>query len=266
MVFDKKGTYLQSKHLLKQIGERVLFEIQLRKDVPIFICTMGKVGSTSLFRSIKGIHSGVVLMDHIFFPDQNKWRLQKKWKLRRLYKWVVENNNPINIISSVREPIGRNISMFFQCFNAYTGVSFRNACFTNKELKALFLLNFPHDEPLKFFDRTIKRSVGIDVFSKPFSKNGYDDYSKGNKRLLVVRVDLDNEIKEQVLSDFLGILGLRLINANLGTDKEYWDLYKEFSRNVRFPEFYIEKMTESKYFHHFFGQHESNDLKSKWRT
>lgn len=219
---------------------------------------MGKVGSSSVYQSLLDQYAGAVLHTHGFNAKR------KDLCLRRLYRWTLEDGRPLNVISLVREPIGRNVSAFFQNFRRDAGVHYADSHLSVPELRSLFLTNYEHDIPLEWFDKTILPTFGIDVFASPFPESGTSTYSRNNIRLLVMRVELNDEEKAKAIGDFLGMSDVRLRNANISDSKEYAAMYAAFRDGVKLPPEYISKMCDSKYFKHFYSREVIEATRRKW--
>jgi len=221
----------------------------------VFIYQMGKVGSISLARSLKAIPGNnlQIYRGHgISFHNQFKHLREKS-----LY-----------IISPVREPIGRNISAFFQNLKRDTGLDVPELSKrTSTQLRGLFLKKYKrHDLPLYWFDKFILKNFNIDVFATPFShKEGFSTYSRGRINLLVIQSEIDDNKKEKIITDFLGLeKPLRLIRTNVGDQKNYASLYSLFKNEVWLPSEYITKMCESKYFNYFYDEETIESVRSRW--
>ncbi|MEQ9304407.1 MAG: sulfotransferase family 2 domain-containing protein, partial [Marinoscillum sp.] len=136
---------------------------------PVYILQMGKVASTSIRNSLEEQYQGLVTHSHHFMKNKeykhakhrNKWR-----KNERVYDYYFSDEfNGLKIISLVREPIGRNVSAFFQTFSRNMGVNVHQKKFTMDELRSGYLENMKHEVPLIFFDH-INEYFNIDVYSK----------------------------------------------------------------------------------------------------
>lgn len=190
----------------KLLREKVFFKRYLKSNIPVLVYQMGKVASSSVTESLLRHYSGVVLQAHYFSPNH------KDWRVRRLYHWVMSEAKPLNIISLTREPIGRNVSAFFQNFEKHTGVPYHMANYSLEELKAIFLEKFPSQRPALWFDRNIKKNFGIDVYVNSFPKCGCATYDHKNIRLLVMRSELNDNEKVKVIRDFLDLNEFQLVN------------------------------------------------------
>jgi hypothetical protein len=209
---------------------------------------MGKVGSTSILRSLVSQYPGLVLHAHVFDGHYYEPRVV------RLHRWWTATGKSLKVISPVREPVARNVSAFFENFERETGVPFPESTFSIQELKKIFLSSYPHEEPLEWFDQHILSNFGIDVFDKPFPASGVATYAKNNVSILVMRAEISNTAKAQAIMHFLGLERFVIQDSNIGHAKPYAHIYAQFKRQVLLPQAYITRMHGSKYFRHFYGR------------
>ena len=235
--------------------KKFFFTRRLKNSPPVFVFQMGKVASSSIFESLKQQYSGAVGHAHHIGEDN--------WMSVQLHEWY-QNGNPIKIISPVREPVGRNISGFFQQFEDYTGIDVTECKLTHKEIKRYFLDKFDHQLPLRWFDEMMNTYFNIDVYAIPFPSNGHCTYSNKNVDLLVLRIDISDAEKEKAIREFLDFPNFILEKSNVGSQKEYNALYQEFKNNLKLPDEYIETMCNSKYFKHFYSASEIEKTKKQW--
>ena len=87
---------------------------------------------------------------------------------------------------------------------------------------------------------------------------------EGNLQILVIKLELDDAVKEEAISGFLGLSGFKLSRLNVGQEKAYAKTYQEFMETIRLPEAYIECMCNAKYTRHFYTDAEIEDIRSKW--
>jgi len=250
-----------AKKLLRHVPqwlEMLWFERRLRKATPVIVFQMGKVGSSSLYKSLVRQYPGVVEQLHSLAANH------PKPKARRLYRWAVTDRQPVHLISLTREPIGRNISAFFENFARDTGCAYRESKFSVLDLQRLFLVNYRHDLPLRWFDTQIRGNFGIDVYANPFPASGIATYVKDNVRLLVMRSELPDHEKSAAVSEFLGLPSLELENANIGEQKDYANTYRTFRKEVVLPADYVTRMCESKYFNHFYPRETVESVRARW--
>jgi hypothetical protein len=235
-----------------------MFPIRRRRAIPVLVYQMGKVGSSSLGKSLYREYPGVSVNAHDFSASHNKWLV------RRLYRAVMEEGSAVNIISLIREPIGRNVSAFFENYERDTGVNYRRSQLTVEQLRELFLVNYRHDLPLDWFENHIENRFGIDVFASPFPESGFGTYESGRVRLLVLKLEIPDAEKESAIGSFLNIPSFRLQRANVGELKIYADMYAAFKREVRLPAEYVDRMCDSRYFRHFYSRDVIEKVWRRW--
>jgi hypothetical protein len=227
---------------------------------PVLIFQMGKVGSTSLHGSLRPLWPGLTIHTHNIAKDIER----NKKGIRLVYDRVIQKGGPLFVISPVREPIARNISDFFQNFELYTGVNYNESTFSIEELIELFLRKSYHNGPGAWHDTHFKPIFGIDVYDYEFPPNGVQVIHHNNTKLLVMRSELPDCVKESVVRDFLNLPIFSLANRNVASDKEYSEAYRKFKEAFSPPNWYIQKMYESRFFKHFYGEKQKEKLIRKW--
>ncbi len=248
------------KNFLKDLFIKLTFPIKLRKAVPVLIYQMGKVSSSSIYHPLKKSYPGLVIHIHQF--NEHCYF----WEAREIYSYFKSGKQTtFKIISLIREPIGRNVSEFFHRFKMYAGVEFKENNLTLTQIREKFLSQIDHDYPLDWFDLNIKDHFGLDVYEKPFSKVGYDYYKNNQIEMLVMKHDLDDDLKNNLIAKFLNIEQFKQEKRNVGESKEYRITYSEFRNTVKLPNDYLDKMRYSKYFKHFYSTEYIENVLSKWK-
>ena len=227
-VVNSRGLYLS-----KQVHQWFYFNSRIMQHTPLIIYQMGKVASQSMYYSLRKVYPGVVVNTHTFNS------VDKDWRIRKIYEHCVLNSRPLNIISLTREPVERNISAFFQNFERDTGIQYKKSNLSMTKLKELFLENYNHDIPLKWFDENIKINFGIDVYSDTFPEYGFCAYTKMNYCLLILRSELEDEVKRSAIMDFLDLSEFAIDKRNISSSKEYAETYRIFSKTVKLQEISI---------------------------
>lgn len=242
---------------------------------PVVIYGMGKVGSLSLYHSIKAQTSIPTFHVHSLNKERIDWEYEtcrKKgwWPDSKnpgdlIYRHKIQQSAPVSIITTIREPIERNISAFFEVFRYYNNINASDYKGDATFLQAQFLKLVPHDYPLTWLDDELKKMLNINVFNSPFEvQKKYQIYQKENIDLLLMRVDLSDTEKEQQVQELLGVSKLKLERHNIGNQKDYAKLYKTFKSQLELPQSYVEKMLTSKYCKHFYSMEERQKIFEKW--
>jgi len=260
-----------------------------RDTEALIIYQMGKVGSTSVYRSLKLIDLGMhVFHVHFLSPEGVSWaenvykrEFSRTNRIERhifdslyLRKRIDEEevDKPWKVITLVRDPIARNLSSFFQTFN----LEFPEFGYEHRvksmpiedlvaELEALFFEKFYHDRPLTWFDEEMKLVFGVDVFATKFPKvNGYTIYNGPEADVLLFKLEDLNKCASQAFRQFLDVDNFTVFKANEAQDKAYSKVYDQFVERIRIPDSYIDKMYESKYMRHFYSDAEIEKFRAKW--
>ena len=227
-------------------------KLRVHRTAPVLIYTMGKVGSSSIRESLKRYYPGVVASGHSFSP------LRKSTApVNALYHWYHKHDQKeINIISLVREPISRNMSIFFQEYQKTVG-------FTGNESMEELLDLFVHHptDPVTWFDRKLGPVFGIDVYRYDFSD--YAVIRQGRINLLLMKCELSDQRKVEIIRDFLKIQDLQIIRINESKVRKYSHIYNAFKK-VRIPREYVEKLYASLYCRHFYKDISVQDQINRW--
>jgi hypothetical protein len=226
---------------------------------PIFLFQMGKVGSSTLQRTLSQHHRGCVVHAHRYadLTSRHRWLLACR---RRLGLRIL-------VICPVRDPLARNVSAFFQNFQRDTGYDINARDWSVDALTDLFLARYPHHVPLTWFDEHFLPTFGIDVLGSPFPRGSKSrTYRSGSIHVLVYRTDLQREEQLAVVSEFVGYPVDEWHYDNVAAEKPYADLYERFCREAVLPEDYISRVGRSRFCRHFWTESEIEEQASKWRA
>lgn len=223
---------------------------------PVFIYQMGKVASSSVRYSLERSYQGPVVHGHYFGPQH------RKWEVGYLYRAWQEQPFPMKVVSLIREPVARNISAFFENFQRFTRYRFQDNPYSAEELQLFFLTRYPHNLPLLWLENELRRSFGLDAYQQPFPAEGYLQLRQGPIDGLLLKHDLADEGKMELLKNFVPLKELEWHNQNEGQEKPYAQLYREF-KALPLPDWYLDQMYNSRYAQHFYGP-EIAALREKW--
>lgn len=245
----------------RSVGRRTA-KLNRRLDAapPVAIFQMGKVGSTSLKDSLTPIWPGLTIHTHNIMKDVER----NRQSVKLVYERVIRKGGPLFIISPVREPIGRNVSAFFENFQRHTGLKYNESTVPIDELIRLFLEKLNHGIPLTWFDRILKPVLGIDVYQYEFPSNGIQVIQHDNTKLLLMRCELPDHVKESAVKDFLALPVFSLSNWNVGSQKPYAETYRNFRRAFVAPDWLLARAYQSRFFNHFYGDKLRENLIRKW--
>ena len=309
--------------------------------VPILIYQMGKVGSSSIYFSLKSLYSNTYHVHTLNSKILANLKAQYNVKDRGLPgHWsasdmILSNNllaEPLKIITLVREPINRNFSAFFENIDGllsklkipiytltkdidpsllpnfevirthleangdkqfYTSFSLisnyeqiagielngkyrlilLNLCFNPppgfaEKLTDLFISNYHHDIPERWFKREYKKVLGYDIYNDSFDKcRGYEFKTIGDKHdILIMKAELENSKKYDLVRKFLDNEEIEFQDHNVGSNKYYSELYQEFKNIMKLDKSFVKQMHSSTYATHFYTEEDLSDSTKKWTS
>jgi len=245
------------------------------KHAPVFIYQPGKVGSSSVYTSLrKSLKSSPVYHVHFLMDSGIKQAVQfhressdpvlphhlvlSQVLRKRLDR---ESNFHMKIITLIREPVGRALSDVFENIHRSWGQYVGNDEITDLEglrAEALRSLTDPAG-PVHFIEqwqeKELKLLTGIDLLAEPFDeKKGWNIYENERASVLLIRLeDLSNVYSEAICS-FLNIPEgeAKLVNANIGQKKWYSDEYQIFRKEFSVPEAVCSQLYSSRFIQHFY--------------
>lgn len=268
---------------------------RLRGKSPLFVHTMGKVGSSSIVRSLRKLElerevtiywthflspEGISLLNQLHekgyggseeVPQKEKNILASSRVIGQQLMKKEPKDKKVKVITLVRDPVATNISGFFQNYAWWPPELQRRlqegSTANLDDLSACFFSNYPHDVPLTWFDIEMTPIFGIDVFSSPFpSEKGYQIYQSERSEALLLKLEKLDEIAVDALQSFLSINNFRLVKENVGHEKWYSDIYDQFKATVRLPDSYLNKMYRSPFAQHFYREEEINAFMTRWNS
>ena len=231
----------------------------------------------------------------IFLGTEKQGRLEHIWLYEYLRQqidqrpWSAAGERTVpthlrwKVVTLTRETVGRNVSNFFELVEVEpleggTAPRYRVRSDPDfydldivvdtgdlSELLQVFIDKPNHDEPLTFFDQEIKGVLGLDVYATPFpTSQGYTIYETEWADILLIRVEDLNTCAPAAFQEFLGLDSFDLINENVGSEKPYASLYKQFREARLLPESYLDRMYSTQYMKHFYTDQEIAGFRSRW--
>jgi hypothetical protein len=174
------------------------------------------------------------------------------------------------IVSLVRDPLARTVSAFFRHLSLNhpeLGERFHDDPDNVAHLIELFRRadNVEDRFALDWFDREVKDVFGVDVFDRPFPKDGLGCiYSCDAGNLLVIRTEDLASSGSQALGAFLGTEPIPLNHYNRTTDRSYARTYQRFMAELSLPAEHLDRMYGSKLAQHFYSQDEIAAFRGHW--
>ncbi|MCM3444722.1 putative capsular polysaccharide synthesis family protein [Metabacillus halosaccharovorans] len=244
-----------------------LLEISKATELsPIILYHMGKVGSSSFLMSLAKLKSGRAIWYTTKIIDYNNNVFDN---INQLFRNTNGYKNKLKIISLVREPVARNISAFFQHLDD-TVPNFYDRYYSGKihmkDLINVFMRTFDQNLAIKWYDTEFKKYLNIDIYQEMFDKEkGYQVISAKNFDLLLLKLESVNNIDNNMISSFLEVDNFILENENIGENKRYTQIYKEFKETIPVTKDYLHKFYNSKYMRHFYSQMEIDNFIYRWK-
>lgn len=294
-----------SKYLLKRLlGEANYFTVRayyhyqfdkLRGKTPLFVYSMGKVGSTTIanslnileleremkiyqphFLSPKGISLLYQLHENGYGgPDKFTSRVNNSLAVNRVVGKQVRKGSPrdmkFKVVTLVRDPVATNISGFFHQY-CWWPSDLQRRCREEpasclEDLIDRFFSHYPHNVPIEWFDMELAPVFGVDVFSERFPKEkGYQILQGERAEVLILKLEMLNESAADAFLNFLGIDNFALVKDNIGGDKWYGAIYNRFKEIIPIPDSYLNLMYQSKYTQHFYTDEEINAFIFRWSS
>lgn len=276
--------YYEKCNLIKYTMGKIASMIPCKGSIDgkVLIYTMRKVGTTSIHRAVERSLGSPQLFLHTMF-DETEYRDEVKKLLDmtprfpyyevvpELIKKNIKEGKPLKVITSVREPVARNISqMFFDLpvmlgsVEAITNTRKQEEAFT-EIFEDMYYRMIDHDFILNWFELELKRALGIDIYEYGFDKKkGYMIIEKGNIQLLVLKLEkLDS--CEGIIGEFIGSKKFKLIKEKSSDDYWYKQLYDTFKKKFVPNKEHLQKMYESRFMKYFYTDEEIVGFYKKYR-
>lgn len=257
------------------------FRFQKFDKSPVIILTPGKVGSSSVYYTLKNEINHPVFHIHRFSKKGTnksiKEHLQSDRKSKPLHLIISEllkkkldnYDGHVYIITIIREPIARAISAFFQNTEFHKNEIERGTLKIDKQKANELLtkkLNYGIIEELEtWFDEEIKGNFGIDVFADSFDiSKEYSIKRSENEHFLLLKMESLDDVFPYAIKEFLDLpTEVQLKRVNIGAEKHYSETYKEIKQNITLCEQELDKIINSKFFQKFY-QTQTDAVNQKW--
>jgi len=258
---------------LKKIGSPYFHSLKrsFYKGKNIYlIYTMGKVGSASIYTSLKRMKPYSAIF-HVHFLSRH-WLVDT---LPTMHQYFHSNitlgeeilayiekhpQKRIKIITLVREPVARAVSELFQNWQA----SYQNIMEVDDQQLIDRLARNDFGYTLDWFDTEFKAYTGVDIFSLDFDREkGYASYSFDKLDILCIKLEKLNEVAEESISSFID-MPFKLIGANQSKHKFSSQKYQAIKDNLKIEPQGLDRLYESKLVQHFYTPEEIRRFKLKW--
>jgi hypothetical protein len=232
---------------------------------------MGKVGSTSVYRSLERaglqpihvhfIHSDLTHMER--FTETDKDFPLHFYIGRLLRRYLRLTSRRIKVITLVRDPIARYISAQFQTLDhepipqddPETAVRQLENTVRNGE-KVTF----------DWFAREMEPLLDVNPIAEPFDREaGYALLEAPKADVLVLKLERLSDLIPTVVSSFVGE-ELSVVQANRGKKKDYSDYYQEVLKRFQLTEKDCREVYGHNHITHFYTSEEIKKFVERWSS
>jgi hypothetical protein len=248
-------------------------------NADILIYQMAKVGSYGVYKSLKAdgcsvSHLHLLSNGPSFCVGHSRYE-KVLLRIRGILSAAVMrlvirfSKRDYKIITMVREPLGRNISLMFQAFSDLLKPTLVECGGASAEVDEMGLLSrmfsrINPDYPRQWFDGELKTMFGVDVFAHPFDKEqGFCVIQGDRVSVLVLRTE-DLSHHEETIREFTGDAEFRLRSDNRASRKWYAGMHRRFVDEFAPGQAELDRLYGSDYMKHFYTDQHIEEFRRKW--
>jgi hypothetical protein len=241
-----------------------------RIGAPIVVFAMAKTGTTAVTAALQAAGFGPVFQIHDLDPTflareerEYRWsgRPWRNWDAQCVLRRPPTTRAPWRVVSLVREPIAQSVSAYFQ-----PGVrrGYVDAATAVDELVQRFGDRLER-LPLSWFESHLEPALGIDVYDTDFDTDrGFQIITTPTVKLLLLRCE-GLDVAPQALAELLDAdRPVDVGRKNVGVDKTYGDLYRDFVGALRPSPAVIDRAYSSRVVKHFYSSEEIARFREFW--
>jgi len=286
----------QNYHVTHSYHRLRLWAADLTKKEKIVVYQMGKVGSTTIWKSLEASRFDAPIF-HVHTLNSKKIARSLEAdrvnfpKRRFIYYEVVQEEHLRrqldrkhgqtlwNVITLVRDPIAITLSSFFQKLEVEIplGLDYREKMKTEgrdsvlKEIRERFyeecVYNSDWEHPFEWFNHELRDNFNVDIFEgSPLEKKDYFIYRAVATNVLLLKLESLNNCYQNAFRAFLGLQNFELVPSNIGLQKRYKTLYKAFLKEVNLPSDYIDRVYTSPLVKHLYSESEIEKFYQRWQS
>lgn len=259
---------------------------RLREHRAVLVYQMGKVGSSTVTASLRAarlgvpvysVHTltdeGIATLDAFYrstgFPylPGGAHLLVSRFLCSQLRRGV--SDGKWKVVTLVRDPVARNMSLLFQLGRRLLP-DFEERCRDDALDVAQLTTRLENKYPgqvdcLSWFETELRRVFAVDVLSSPFPKDaGFRIYRGDHVDVLLLKVEYLDTCGADAMEAFLGVRGLRLVEANVSRRKHYAASYQRFLQTVRVQAGYVARLYSSAYMRHLYSEEAIAHFRNRW--
>jgi len=239
---------------------------------PVLVYTMGKVASTSVSDAL--VLAGRDCLDIHFLEPGRVEHIEARYlndpeygpegvpphvARSKIALDVMQYFDQIDIISLIREPIGRNLANIFQNMppSLQEGI--------DVPLVVSRFRNYPPRIADDWFLEDFIPATGLDVFAEEFETEAdYFLFENERFRVLFIKTDADDRVKNDVISGFAG-KNVRIERSNDSRNKYYGEVMARFKADPSLIDReYAEECMALTYFQKFFSPDERRQVADRY--
>lgn len=251
------------------------------KNPPVIILTPGKVGSASVYYTLKKELNNPIFHIHQYsdvgIEKSIQEHLSSNRKSKPLHLIVAKllkskmkaYKGDVYIITIIREPISREVSGFFQNTEFFKSeIEDENLVIDENKAQKLLSKIFETDIIQKledWFEREINENFGIDLFSKEFPEKGYLISNNGSYKHLFMKMEFLDSVFSKAIQEFFQIenSNLSLSNENIAEDKFYAESYQSIKKKLKLTELQVMEVVSSNFFQKYY-KNETEKVINRW--
>ena len=245
---------------------------------PILVYQMAKVGSTSVYESLRkagcfplhvhqiagsrGYNTSDYVEDHGVTPTIDFYVGKL---LDRYLQWT---SHRIKAISLVRDPVSRYVSMLYH-WNEHTSGASEVVSSDVEQTRQAIIQHFSQPATFeegmyKWFDREMKVVLEVDVMDEPFNRQlGAGRFHGPRAEVLVLKLERLSDLLPTVVSDFVGA-PLHEVRTNVGNRRASGNEYERIKRTLKLPKATCDRIYNHRWVRHFYTNSEIEAMKAKW--
>jgi len=266
----------------------------LLRRTPTLVYSVERSGSVALLHSLQS-HGVFAIGAHYFSFEKPELSPEKSGQQRIsgsaawASKHIVAKRKPAKVISMVRSPIDNMLSTFAREYYGEQASGHAESIRkpSPKEISDDFRQNYldsnRYQHPLTWFETEFRQTLGIDIYQHPFDKQRrFARFREEAYDVLVLGTELDDEVKSQLVSDFVGIANFEISDASLasqtsasnkqnrlppgkpGKHTAYAEKYQTLKQQVQIPMEYLDAIVDSCYVQHFFSEEDREAIRLKY--
>ena len=241
----------------KLLGEMLFASVM---DKVVWVYQDKKVGSQTIVKSAKAI--GIYAV-HVHSFNLLKY---ERFEFGDVFIKKMIQKTSGKVISLVREPIARQVSLLWQNFGVDSVRALRG-CQSWKEWEEKFYRIPNEEDEFEWYLSEFERILDINVYEHPFDKEkGYSIINQDGISVLLLKMEKIDEL-EPVIGAFLGEEDFKIVRNNIGRDKKYKYAYQNYLEHVKIPRsFYEHYYKDNAYMDYFYTEEEKNAFSRRWEN